>query len=40
MKYTSKINKPELLIECNKLHEQRTFLVYLLIVTFTIGVLF
>ena len=40
MKYTNKIIKSELLIECNRLHEQQTVLIYLLLLTFTIGVLF
>ena len=40
MRYTNKTIKSELLIECNRLHEQQTVLVYLLLLTFTIGVLF
>ena len=40
MKYTNKTIKSELLIECNRLHEQQTVLIYLLLITFTIGVLF
>ena len=40
MKYTLKNNKNELLIAANHLHEQQTILVYLLLLTFTIGVLF
>ncbi len=40
MKYTNKTIKSELLFECNKLHEQQTVLIYLLLFTFTIGVLF
>ena len=40
MKYTLKVNKNELLDVANDLHQQRTLLVYLLILTFTIGVLF
>ena len=40
MKYTNKTIKSELLIECNRLHEQQTVLIYLLLLTFTIGVLF
>ena len=40
MKYTLKNNKNELLIAANDLHQQRTILFYLLVITFTIGVLF
>ncbi len=40
MKYTNKTIKSELLFECNKLQQQQTILVYLLLFTFTIGVLF
>ena len=40
MRYTLKINKNELLIASNQLHEQQTILIYLLLLTFTIGVLF
>ncbi len=40
MKYTNKTIKSELLFECNKLHEQQQVLIYLLLITFTIGVLF
>ncbi len=40
LKYTNKTIKSELLIAANDLHQQRTILFYLLIITFTIGVLF
>ena len=40
MKYTLKNNKNELLYAANSLQEERTFLIYLLLLTFTIGVLF
>ena len=40
MKYTNKTIKSELLFECNKLQQQQTVLIYLLLLTFTIGVLF
>ena len=40
MKYTNKTIKSELLIAANDLHQQCTVLVYLLLITFTIGVLF
>ena len=40
MKYTNKTIKSELLIECNRLHEQQAVLIYLLLFTFTVGVLF
>mgnify|MGYP003124244108 FL=1 len=40
MKYTNKTIKSELLFECNRLQQQQTVLIYLLLFTFTIGVLF
>jgi len=40
MKYTLKNNKNELLTAANSLDEERTILAYLLLLTFTIGVLF
>jgi len=40
MKYTLKNNKNELLSAANTLYEERTVLIYLLLLTFTIGVLF
>ena len=40
LKFTLKNNKNELLIAANDLHQQCTVLVYLLLLTFTIGVLF
>ncbi len=40
MKYTLKNNKNELLYAANSLQEERTILIYLLLLTFTIGVLF
>ena len=40
LRYTLKNNKNELLIAANDLHQQQTILVYLLLLTFTIGVLF
>ena len=40
LRYTNKTSKVLLLDKANSLYEQRTVLVYLLIITFTIGVLF
>jgi len=40
MKYTLKNNKNELLYAANSLQEEKIILVYLLLLTFTIGVLF
>ena len=40
MKFTLKNKKDELLYAANSLQEERTILVYLLLLTFTIGVLF
>ena len=40
LKYTNKTIKSELLIAANDLHQQQTILIYLLLLTFTIGVLF
>jgi hypothetical protein len=40
LKYTNKTSKVLLLAEANDLYQQRTVLFYLLVITFTIGVLF
>ena len=40
LKFTLKNNKSELLSAANDLHQQRTVLFYLLVITFSIGVLF
>ena len=40
MKYSNKTIKSELLIAANDLHQQQTIPIYLLLLTFTIGVLF
>jgi hypothetical protein len=40
MKYTNSINKPQLLIIANKQKEQMKVLVYLLIVSISLGLLF
>ncbi len=40
MKYTMKNNKNELLFAANSLQEKQQILIYLLLVVFTVGVLF
>ena len=40
MKYTMKNNKNELLFAANSLQEKQRILIYLLLVVFTVGVLF
>ena len=40
MKYTMKNNKIELLFAANSLQEKQQILIYLLLVVFTVGVLF
>ena len=40
MKYTMKNNKNELLFAANSLQDKQLILIYLLLVVFTVGVLF